>query len=396
MIKKVIKILVLSMFILLTGCFGKEDTKELNEVKLKQLTKIISDIQEYKKQNTRTITGEILDGIYVKSERGYDYYNLNKLKSMTFQEKAELFDKLDLASGESYVSIGNKTKLFFAYVDLADLSATGTDATVTIGLKTVVYDEELWRDMYADGSEVGEKIPEVMVLVPAGTTSVDNGSITISQSFYIGKYEVTQAEWQTVMGNNPSKFGGNPNNPVERVSWYDTIAFCNKKSIAEGLTPVYSISGSTNPTDWGAVPISNNATWNAVTANSSANGYRLPTDAEWEYAARGGAGGSAFTYAGSNNIEEVAWYWNNNETNGEIYGTKAVGRKQANELGIYDMSGNVWELCYDWYPGNEGSSRVVRGGCWGGDGNHCNVAIRTFLWPAFRNLEYGFRVARSF
>ena len=114
MIKKVIKILVLSMFILLTGCFGKEDTKELNEAKLKQLTKIISDIQEYKKQNTRTITGEILDGIYVKSDRGYDYYNLNKLKSMIFQEKAELLDKLDIVSGESYVSIGNKTKLFFA------------------------------------------------------------------------------------------------------------------------------------------------------------------------------------------------------------------------------------------------------------------------------------------
>ena len=119
MIKKVIKILVLSMFILLTGCFGKEDTKELNEVKLKQLTKITSDIQEYKKQNTRKIPGKILDGIYVKSDRGYDYYNLNKLKSMIFQEKAELFDKLDLASGESYVSIGNKTKLFFAYVDYA-------------------------------------------------------------------------------------------------------------------------------------------------------------------------------------------------------------------------------------------------------------------------------------
>ena len=131
MIKKVIKILVLSMFILLTGCFGKEDTKELNEVKLKQLTKIISDIQEYKKQNTRKIPGKILDGIYVKSDRGYDYYNLNKLKSMTFQEKAELFDKLDLVSGESYVSIGNKTKLFFAYVDLADLSATGTNGTLS-------------------------------------------------------------------------------------------------------------------------------------------------------------------------------------------------------------------------------------------------------------------------
>ena len=374
MIKKVIKILVLSMFILLTGCFGKEDTKELNEVKLKQLTKIISDIQEYKKQNTRTITGEILDGIYVKSDRGYDYYNLNKLKSMIFQEKAELLDKLDIVSEESYVSIGNKTKLFLDYVDFADLSATGTDGTITIGAKTVVYNMEIGKERYADGSE----IPEGMVLVPAGTTSADNGNITVSNNFYIGKYEVTQAEWQAVMGNNPSYFSGKPNNPVEQVSWYDVVEYCNARSIQEGLTPYYTYTkeGDNNLTN--------------VDIVAGANGYRLPTDAEWEYAARGGAGGSATTYAGSNNIEDVAWYYNNSGGT-----THEVGTKSANELGIYDMSGNVWEWCYDWYPGYEGLYRVLRGGSWGDD-DYCTVANRRGIWPAIRRDDIGFRLARSF
>ena len=374
MIKKVIKILVLSMFILLTGCFGKEDTKELNEVKLKQLTKIISDIQEYKKQNTRTITGEILDGIYVKSDRGYDYYNLNKLKSMIFQEKAELLDKLDIVSEESYVSIGNKTKLFLDYVDFADLSATGTDGTTTIGLKTVVYNMEIGKERYADGSE----IPEGMVLVPAGTTSADNGNITVSNNFYIGKYEVTQAEWQAVMGNNPSYFSGKPNNPVEQVSWYDVVEYCNARSKQEGLTPYYTYTkeGDNNLTN--------------VDIVAGANGYRLPTSTEWEYAARGGAGRSATTYAGSNNIEDVAWYYINSGGT-----THEVGTKSANELGIYDMSGNVWEWCYDWYPGYEGLYRVLRGGSWGDD-DYCTVANRRGIWPAIRRDDIGFRLARSF
>ena len=230
-----------------------------------------------------------------------------------------------------------------------------------------------------------------LILVPKGTTTVENGNITVDKDFYIGKYEVTQAEWQAVMGNNPSSSAGNPNNPVENLRWYDTIVFCNKKSIAEGLTPVYSISGSTNPDSWGTVPTINNSTWNAVTVNSSANGYRLPTDAEWEYAARGGAGGTATTYAGSNNIEEVAWYYYN--SGGK---THQVGTKSANELGIYDMSGNVWEWCWDWHPEHEGSDRVLRGGSWKYGDHTCLVGYRYNYLPDNRRNLIGFRLARSF
>ena len=236
-----------------------------------------------------------------------------------------------------------------------------------------------------------------MVLVPAGTTTSENGSITVLSDFYIGKYEVTQSEWETVMTGNsnsisatPSGFSNNPNNPVERVSWYDIMVFCNRLSTQEGLTPVYTISSSTNPGEWGTVPTSRNATWDAVTVNSSANGYRLPTDVEWEYAARGGKDGDATTYAGSNTVGDVAWYSNSGST------TPEVGTKTANELGLYDMSGNVWEWCYDWHLGYEGSYRVVRGGSWDGYGRHCAVSNRHYHNPYSRYRHIGFRVSRTF
>ncbi|NLK50107.1 MAG: formylglycine-generating enzyme family protein [Candidatus Cloacimonetes bacterium] len=226
--------------------------------------------------------------------------------------------------------------------------------------------------------------------------------VTVS-SFIIGKYQVTQKEWKEVMGTNPSYRKGD-NLPVEQVSWYSAIKYCNLRSMAEGLTPVYSISGSTNPASWGEVPTSSNSTWNAAICNWIANGYRLPTEAEWEYAARGGIMSKGYKYSGSDNIDTVAWYTGNSGSK-----THAVGTKTANELGIYDMSGNVSEWCWDWYGGSyysgspannqtgptSGSNRVQRGCGWSGNAYYCRVTYRDYYYPSFSSDHIGIRLCRA-
>ncbi|MDI9529911.1 MAG: formylglycine-generating enzyme family protein [Candidatus Cloacimonadota bacterium] len=208
--------------------------------------------------------------------------------------------------------------------------------------------------------------------------------VTVSP-FWIGKYEVTQAEWKEVMNSNPSYWKGDQL-PVEQVNWFDAVDYCNKLSIKEGLTPCYSGSGKYITCDW------------------TANGYRLPTEAEWEFAAREGVKDKGYMYSASNDINSVAWYWDNAGKQ-----THSVGSKAANELGIYDMSGNVWEWCWDWYdegyyaksPGldprgaDSGSYRVLRGGSWLNDDNFCRVANRFIFNPDCSYNNFGFRVSRA-
>ena len=224
-----------------------------------------------------------------------------------------------------------------------------------------------------------------MVWCPAGTFTMgspsgelgrwDNEtqhSVTISHGFWIGKYGVTQAQYKTVMGNNPSYFSGD-NNPVECVRWYDAMSFCEKLTAQEKAA--------------GRLP----------------EGYEftLPTEAQWEYACRAGTT-TAFNN-GTNipteeqrwdepcpNLDPIGWYWYNSGST-----THPVGQKRPNNWGIYDMHGNVWEWCLDWYPGYEGSDRVIRGGSWSFNAAGCRLAYRSFSNPGCFWSYGGFRVALS-
>ena len=189
--------------------------------------------------------------------------------------------------------------------------------------------------------------------------------VILTNDYYMGKYEVTQALWEAVMGSNPSEYKGD-NLPVEMVSWNDCQEFISKL--------------------------------NSMTGRK----FRLPTEAEWEYAARGGKKSRSYQYSGSSNISDVAWYDGNSGSK-----THPVGTKQANELGIYDMSGNVYEWCHDWYGSfssssqtnptgaDSGSSRVYRGGSWDFYAGRCRLSYRRYGTPDYRNSILGLRLALS-
>ena len=189
-------------------------------------------------------------------------------------------------------------------------------------------------------------------------------SVTLS-SYYICKYEVTQALWRAVMGSNPSKFKGD-NLPVEQVSWNDCQTFINRLN------------------------------------NYTGRNFRLPTEAEWEFAARGGNYSRHYKYSGSNYISDVAWYCDNSGNR-----THPVGTKQANELGLYDMSGNVWEWCSDRYGSyssysqsnptgaTSGFGRVERGGNWCGLARYCCSSHRSYYAPCNSNYYLGLRLVLS-
>ena len=271
----------------------------------------------------------------------------------------------------------------------------------------------------------GDGLKIEMIKIPGGTfmmgsppaenmhgTEETQHSVVVS-GFQMGKYEVTQKQYKAVTGSDPSRFKGDKL-PVEKVSWYDAVEFCNKLSKKEGLKPVYTI---TNRTPERGYPI----TIATVVADLKANGYRLPTEAEWEYACRGeyankatetatkpfgiGDYGTKMVYNMAN-FDTSDPYPQGETTAIPLNKTIDVGTYKPNSYGLYDMHGNVYEWCWDWYEANyyagrpnpvgpsSGTVRVVRGGSWYSPGRYLRSASRNYDDPGRWGSAMGFRVVR--
>ena len=233
-------------------------------------------------------------------------------------------------------------------------------------------------DEFTSTVQLSDHVSLELIKVAHGSFKRGDGrEITLTKDFWIGKYEVTQEQWKAVMGDQIKADNANQpagtdtgRHPMENVTWDDAMAFCRKL--------------------------------NDMTSGQRPDGYdySLPTEAQWEFAARGGTRSCGYEYSGSNKCREVAWYYENAN-----FRTHEVGTKRGNELGIYDMSGNVWEWCRDWYERDyasdpefllgqaTGADRVCRGGCWVSDARDCRAADRYGSTPDDSDDDLGFRLA---
>ncbi len=262
-----------------------------------------------------------------------------------------------------------------------------------------------------------------LAFVPAGrfTRDSDPGNVSVIRSgFRISRHEITRSQYLAVMGIDPSNtmYSSGLDDPVQTVNWYQAIAFANRLSAADGLEPAYRVSGvDFAKLAFRDIPTGADARWDSAKVDWKASGYRLPTELEWTWAAMGATGSPDKPFAGSangNDIASYAVYGNYGDDPGRTraHRSNPVGSKLPNELGLYDMSGNIWEWCWDWYgeyPTGEvvsddpdgrgrgpttGKARVCRGGSWSREASYCAVSNRRSLEPHIAYIYFGFRVAR--
>ena len=295
----------------------------------------------------------------------------------------------------------------YAVVVLAGCVNATTDSSTGYPIRPINYDM-IW--IPAGSFEIGK---ELNPLPPVDNPSYhpdwnymldipNTHQVTFSRGFWLGKHHVTQLEWKNVMGYLPDLVEKNTlfkgdDFPIYYISWYEAIEFCNRLSRHERLTPAYTIHREQN--DPNNTDSSDPLKW-LVIQNPAANGYCLPTEAQWEYAAKGANRGDTFTYSGSNQINNIA-VWSGNSGGGP----SVVGTRNPNGLGLFDMTGNVSEWCWDWY-GNyisgakinpagaiSGNTRVRRGGSWN-DSRDIRSIYRDSRSPDSRADDIGFRVVK--
>ncbi|MBR1911039.1 MAG: SUMF1/EgtB/PvdO family nonheme iron enzyme, partial [Treponema sp.] len=272
--------------------------------------------------------------------------------------------------------------------------------------------EEEYKSLYAEKNDDPTK-PK-MIFVEGGAFRLSTNwqnyhKVTVS-SFEIGETEVTFGLYYPSIGKEIDE--SRKDYAAANVNWYEAVIFCNRLSMKYGYEPCYTLNGETDPSLWGdEIPyftesdgnVGDMAAWNAIQCNFNANGYRLPTDAEWCYAAQGGKKRKNTKYSGSDILDEVGWYEDNAKKDGQ-----QVALKMPNELGIYDMSGNLWEWC--WNKGgvyskktevnpislfDENNQRVIRGGGDGSPESSCEVTYTNSDEPNVKSWYYGFRLCRS-
>jgi formylglycine-generating enzyme required for sulfatase activity len=346
--------------------------------------------------------GEILSTV-VKIQTSYGEFSISTkdIEKMEFEGEGNVLTKIRLKNSSEMRGTIKDDFMVFKLLH-------GTELSVSPGkIRSILFLKKTESGVVEVPFSNVMKTSDYMVLVERGSFTMGDTwgggdsdekpthEVSFTYDFHIGKYEVTFDEYDAFCNatgkSKPSDQGwGRGRRPVINVSWWDAIAYCNWLSEKEKLPKAYDSKGNLLDKD------------GRVTTNpSEVVGYRLPTEAEWEYAARGGNKSKGYKYSGSDNVGDVAWYTSNSGSK-----TQEVGKKAPNELGIYDMSGNVWEWCSDWYGpysstaktnpyNNSGSNRVLRGGGWIINAADARVAYRDYDAPALTSVYLGFRIART-